>query len=84
MAPRTTTTTEQFTLTLRPLPGWDVPAIIRLRKFLKMALRSYGLRCVEIRPAEAGGTTSDKIAVSVVSEGMTEVSGQVLPEVPNG
>ena len=38
----------KFALTLQSVPG-DVPAIIRLRKFLKMALRSYGLRCTEIR-----------------------------------
>ena len=40
-------TTEIYTITLRPLPDPDgVPSIIRLRKFLKMSLRGYGLRCV--------------------------------------
>jgi hypothetical protein len=38
-----------FALTLQAVPGSDVPPIIRLRRFLKAALRSYGLRCVECR-----------------------------------
>ena len=38
---------ERFTLTLQALPNPDgVSAIIRLRRVLKAALRSYGLRCV--------------------------------------
>jgi hypothetical protein len=46
------TTTERYTLTLQALPGayWP-PAIIRLRRVLKYALRVCGLRCVAIRPA---------------------------------
>ncbi len=51
---------EQFTLTLRALPAWgDVPATIRLKRFLKAALRSYGLKCTECReaPDQAGGPT---------------------------
>lgn len=43
---------ERFALVLRAVPDpGGVPAIIRLRRFLKMSLRSYGLRCVSIRPA---------------------------------
>jgi hypothetical protein len=38
-----------FALTVQAVPGSDVPAIIRLRRFLKMALRSYGLKCTEAR-----------------------------------
>ena len=39
-----------FALTLQAVPGWgDVPATIRLKRFLKAALRSYGLRCTECR-----------------------------------
>jgi hypothetical protein len=34
-----------FWVRLRPLAS-DAPAIIRLRKFLKTALRSYRLKCV--------------------------------------
>lgn len=28
--------------------GSDVPAVVRLRRFLKMALRGYGLRCLDV------------------------------------
>jgi len=48
-ATRSTTTLaapERFTLVLQALPD-GVPAIIRLRRVLKAALRSYGLRCVQ-------------------------------------
>jgi hypothetical protein len=39
--------TERYTFTVVSVPGWNVPTIIRVRKFLKSALRSWGLRCVE-------------------------------------
>ena len=39
-----------FALILQAVPGWgDVSATIRLKRFLKAALRSYGLRCTEAR-----------------------------------
>lgn len=38
---------ERYTIVVVPVPGWGVPPIVRLRKFLKAALRSWGLRCVE-------------------------------------
>jgi hypothetical protein len=37
-----------YTVTLQPT-GDGPPPIVRLRKLLKAALRSYGLRCVECR-----------------------------------
>ncbi len=40
---------ERWTITLRPLPGWNVPGAARIRRALKTLLRSYGLKCVEIR-----------------------------------
>lgn len=40
-----------FVLTLRPAPGWSMPAITRLRKLLKLALRSCGLRCTSVYEA---------------------------------
>jgi hypothetical protein len=46
-----------YRVTLTPVPGWDVPPLIRLRSALKSFLRSYGLRCrrvEEIREDEAG------------------------------
>jgi hypothetical protein len=43
-----------FALTLEAVPSWGgVPVIIRLRRFLKMALRSYGMRCLECRETPA-------------------------------
>lgn len=39
----------------------DVPAIVRLRRWLKAGLRSYGLRCTdarEIRPGDDQGDDS--------------------------
>jgi hypothetical protein len=38
---------ERLALTLEALPN-DAPPIIRLRRFLRMALRSYGLRCTRV------------------------------------
>ena len=39
-----------FALVLQAAPGWgNVPATIRLKRFLKAALRSYGLKCTEAR-----------------------------------
>ena len=44
-------TPERYTITVRTEPGpWRTPAIVRLRHFLKAALRAYGLRCVGIKP----------------------------------
>ena len=47
---------ERFALVLQavPEPG-DVPAIIRLRRFLKAALRSYRLRCIRCEPLQDEG-----------------------------
>jgi len=41
---------ERFTITLEVSPG-RVPAVVRLRKFLKLAQRAFALRCVAIEPA---------------------------------
>jgi hypothetical protein len=56
---------ERYRLDLEALPD-DVPPIIRLRRFLKAALRSYRLKCVHAvelhpdgkpdRPAGEGAT----------------------------
>ena len=35
---------ERFTLTVEALPD-SAPAVIRLRRWLKMGLRAFGLRC---------------------------------------
>ncbi len=44
---------ERYTIVVQSVPGSDVPVINRLRRFLKMALRAYSLRCVEIREMSA-------------------------------
>jgi hypothetical protein len=36
---------ERFSLTLEAPPDGGAPGPIRLKRFLKMALRAYGLRC---------------------------------------
>jgi hypothetical protein len=43
-----------YHLVLRPLRS-DVPAVIRLRKALKMLLRDFGLRCVRIEQVAPEG-----------------------------
>ena len=48
-------TAPRYSLTLQALPdNGGPPAIIRLRRFLKMALRSYGLKCTSVLPANPG------------------------------
>lgn len=43
-----------FAIVLQAVPGWGaVPPIVRLRRALKSFLRSYGLKCMEIREAPA-------------------------------
>ena len=55
-----------FALTLQAVPGWgNVPATIRLKRFLKAALRGYGLRCTEAReiiPANPEPTSASTTA----------------------
>jgi hypothetical protein len=62
---RCKTEPERFQLTVEAVPGWgDVPAIIRLRRFLKAALRSYGLRCTEAREITPPVPASRPAAIS--------------------
>jgi hypothetical protein len=37
---------ERYRLDLEALPDGGAPGPIRLKRFLKMALRAYGLRCL--------------------------------------
>jgi hypothetical protein len=41
---------ECYTLTLRPLPGWPLPPLQRLRAGIKRLLRNHGLRCTRCQP----------------------------------
>jgi hypothetical protein len=44
---------ETYVVTLRPVAGWgNIPGIVRLRRLLKLALRSCGLRCVSVADAK--------------------------------
>jgi hypothetical protein len=47
---------ERFTITLESVAGHSTPAVTRLRALLKLMLRGYGLRAVEMRElAESEG-----------------------------
>ena len=39
-------TRQRFMIELEAVPGWNTPAVVRLRALLKAALRSHGLKCV--------------------------------------
>jgi hypothetical protein len=45
-------TPERYTIVLQAMPS-DAPAIIRLRRFLKAALRSYRFRCIGCEALQA-------------------------------
>jgi hypothetical protein len=47
-----------YRVTLRPLPNRQAPPIIRLRQFLKAALRSYGFQAVAVEELPAPGRTT--------------------------
>ena len=42
---------DRVTLIFRPVPGWRTPPAARLRKLLKLAIRSCGLKCLAIFPS---------------------------------
>ncbi len=50
---------ETFTLTLHAVPH-DVPAILRLRRLLKYALRGCAMQCVQIRAETEPETEKDQ------------------------
>ncbi len=54
---------EQFRLTIESAPGWSAPAIVRVRRPLKVLLRAFGLKCVdltEMPPANDDRTNSSE------------------------
>lgn len=44
---------ELWTVVVEPLED-EVPAAVRVKRWLKAGLRGYGLKCVEVRDAKAG------------------------------
>jgi hypothetical protein len=53
---------ERFTIEVVDLPGWSsIPADVRLKRFLKSALRGYGLRCVTVTTAVESPPTSESV-----------------------
>lgn len=49
-----------FRVTLRPLPGGNVPPLVRLRLALKVLLRAFRLRCTGIEELEPKAATEAK------------------------
>jgi hypothetical protein len=64
---RTAGTTETIHLVFRAEPDSEIPSDIALRRFLKAALRVYGLRCISIKELPAGD--SNRSGESATSEG---------------
>jgi len=53
-----------FALTLRAEPGnWQAPPVRRLARFLKAALRAYGLRCTDCREVQAPAHDPDRAGI---------------------
>lgn len=59
----------KYILTLRPMPS-AVPDAIRLRRVLKLLLRTYGFRCVDVREVivHESGVIRESAATPVVGE----------------
>jgi hypothetical protein len=66
---------ERFVVELVAQPDGDAPAVIRLRHFLKAALRAWGLRCTGVRQVNAtptpppGATSGPPVADQSTEEG---------------
>ena len=58
-----------FTVELVALPGWSAPGHQRLARFLKLALRGFGLRCVRIAQVQSAALSRDEGADSKWSLG---------------
>jgi hypothetical protein len=57
---------ERFLVELRALPD-SVPAVIRLRKFLKAALRAYNLRCERASQLHQRGRPAEDVALTPIT-----------------
>lgn len=54
----------------------DIPAYTRLRKFLKAAVRFYGLRCIDVREVAADPDHSPACGGQAPVAGVAEGEGQ--------
>jgi hypothetical protein len=63
-------------LTIRPLPDAEAPAAIRLRRWLKMGLRVFGLRCTAFEKVPAGAHQRPQAATEAIeaASGLAEES----------
>jgi hypothetical protein len=59
---------ERFTVVVEALPN-QTPSRIRIIRFLKRALRSFGIKCISIAPAASQGTTAAAEANSALPDG---------------
>jgi hypothetical protein len=62
---------ERYALELVGLPGWSTPAIVRVRKALKVLLRGYGLKCVDLRELGPAQPVTATHSTGKQSEGRT-------------
>lgn len=60
---------ERFNVTLEAVPGYGSPAEVRLRKFLKSALRAYGLKTVTMTSGSSSGNKSKKVDTGRLTDG---------------
>jgi hypothetical protein len=49
-----------YHIAFRPAPGFGAPPPVRLRRLLKAALRSFGLRAVDLREEKARPVALDQ------------------------
>jgi hypothetical protein len=63
-APRPTAPPPCYVITLTPAAGpWLAPPVKRLARFLKAALRGYGLRCTDCREVQAPAHDPERAGV---------------------
>lgn len=61
-------------ITLRPLPA-NVPAAVRVRRFLKAALRAYGLRCEGVQAVPPTDRPAAESVAKLAADQTEDVNG---------
>lgn len=82
--PGVATADDLWLIVLKPLPH-DVPAAVRVRRWLKLALRAYRLRCVTVRsptPAEVAEAENQRHPGGRNQDAETEL--RIAPEAREG